>query len=140
VLAIFLWNLIPYFSIILKKIQRIAKTRFIELAERFKADALALQGYLGYPQILLKTHAATETSGLLGLLYDPFGGMLQTSSKPMRQLRLRDCWDYFMIPLGGASDELKTHAASPQVFLLPKLAEASFARSDNKKPTIIRGL
>lgn len=45
-----------------------------------------------------------------------------------------------MIPLGGgASDELKTHAASPQAFLLSKLAEASFARSDNKKPTKIRG-
>jgi hypothetical protein len=57
----------------------------------------------------LKTLAAIETSGLLGLFHDPFGGMLQTSSKPMRLLRLRDCWDYFMIPLGGASDELKTH-------------------------------
>jgi hypothetical protein len=121
-------------------LQRIAKTRFIELAERFKADALALRGYLGFPQILLKTHAATETSGLLGLFHDPFGGSFRLRSKPMRPLRLRDCWDYFMIPLGELQTSLKTHAASPQVFLLPKLAEASFARSDNKKPTIIRGL
>jgi hypothetical protein len=34
---------------------------------------------------------------------------------------------------------LKIPAASPQVFLFPKLAEASFARSENKKPTKIRG-
>ena len=53
--------------------------------------------------------------------------------------KLRDCLDYFMIPLGGASDELKNQAAVPQAFLLPKLAEASFARSDNKKPTKFRG-
>ena len=31
----------------------------------------------------------------------PLGGVLQTSSKPMRLKRLRDCWDYFMIPFGG---------------------------------------
>jgi hypothetical protein len=34
---------------------------------------------------------------------------------------------------------LKIQAASPQVFLFSKLAEASFARSENKKPTKIRG-
>jgi len=92
VLAIFLWNLIPYFSIILKKIQRIAKTRFIELEERFKADALALRGHRGYPQIILKTHAAIEISGFLELFHDPFGGLLQTSSKPMRLRRLGFCF------------------------------------------------
>jgi hypothetical protein len=57
-------------------------------------------------------------------------------------------WDYFMIPFRGISfadpfwgnsDKIKTQAASPQVFLLPKLAEASFARLENKKPTNIRG-
>jgi hypothetical protein len=47
--------------------------------------------------------------------------------------------DYFMIPFGGNSDKFKTQAASPQVFLLSKLAEASFARLENKKPTSIRG-
>jgi hypothetical protein len=50
-----------------------------------------------------------------GLFHDPFwGGWLHTS--------------------------IKTQAASPQAFLFSKLAEASFARSENKKPTIIRGL
>jgi hypothetical protein len=48
-----------------------------------------------------------------GLFHDPFWGWLHTS--------------------------IKTQAASPQAFLFSKLAEASFARSENKKPTKIRG-
>jgi hypothetical protein len=48
-----------------------------------------------------------------GLFHDPFLGRLHTS--------------------------IKTQAASPQVFLFSKLAEAIFARSENKKPTKIRG-
>jgi len=45
-----------------------------------------------------------------------------------------------MIPFGGMLHiSLKIQAASPQVFLFSKLAEASFARSENKKPTKIRG-
>jgi hypothetical protein len=48
--------------------------------------------------------------------------------------------DYFMIPFWGMLHTLlKIQAASPQVFLFSKLAEASFARSENKKPTKIRG-
>jgi hypothetical protein len=51
--------------------------------------------------------------------------------------RLRD---YFMIPFGGRlHTSIKTQAAPPQAFLFSKLAEASFARSENKKPTKIRG-
>jgi len=51
--------------------------------------------------------------------------------------RLRD---YFMIPFGGRlHTSIKTQAASPQGFLFSKLAEASFAGSENKKPTKIRG-
>ncbi len=48
-----------------------------------------------------------------GLFHDPFWGKLHTM--------------------------IKTQAASPQAFLSSKLAEASFARSENKKPTKIRG-
>jgi hypothetical protein len=48
-----------------------------------------------------------------GLFHDPFWGRLHTSNK--------------------------TQAASPHAFLFSKLAEASFARSENKKPTKIRG-
>jgi hypothetical protein len=45
-----------------------------------------------------------------------------------------------MIPFGGRlHTSIKTQAASPQAFLFSKLAEASFARSENKKPTKIRG-
>jgi hypothetical protein len=41
-------------------------------------------------QTSLKTHAATETSGLPSLRED-IGGILKFLSKPKRQLRLQDC-------------------------------------------------
>jgi hypothetical protein len=45
-----------------------------------------------------------------------------------------------MIPFGGRlHTSIKTQAASPQAFLFSKIAEASFAGSENKKPTKIRG-
>jgi hypothetical protein len=45
-----------------------------------------------------------------------------------------------MIPFWGMlHTALKIQAASPQVFLFSKLAEASFTRLENKKPTKIRG-
>jgi hypothetical protein len=47
--------------------------------------------------------------------------------------------ELFHDPDGVDSDNIKTQAASLQVFLFPKIAEASFAHSENKKPTKIRG-
>ena len=102
--------------------------------------ALASRGHLGCPQ--KNKCRGSAISYIFGISFaDPFlGGCFRLRSKPRRLSGLRDCWDYFMIPFGGMlQTSLKTQAASPQAFLLPKLAEASFARSDNKKPTKIRG-